>query len=370
MAKNAVKDWDTTAGNNADVGGIGILGTNLVSNFDNAVREIMAQVATQLGKVGAKGSDLASASTTNLANATGWYVHITGTTAITALGTVAAGQVFVLEFDGALTLTHNGTSLILPGAANLTTAAGDVAVMVSEGSGNWRCASYTRASGQPVLQKAPTVQTFTGNGTWTKPAGCRFAVFEGTGGGGGSGSVQGTSGASAGSTGGGGAGFSGRTGMIDVSGTSSASVTIGAAGTAGSSGGAGGNGGNTSITIGATTYTWGGGSGSAGFNSNTSTAASTQPGTGGAGTNVDGHSQGGTMGVLSSLDQNAQGGVGGSSAFGRGGRGAFRNTAGITSGDAATGYGAGGGGSVLLTSVSTAAGTAGSAGYMRVWEFY
>lgn len=89
-----------------------------------------------------KATNIASASTVNLASATGSLVHITGTTTITALGTVAAGRQFTLVFDGVLTLTHNATSLILPGAANIVTAAGVTAVVVSEGSGNWRMISY------------------------------------------------------------------------------------------------------------------------------------------------------------------------------------------------------------------------------------
>jgi hypothetical protein len=52
-----------------------------------------------------------------------------------------------LVFAAACTLTHNGTNLILPAAANITTAAGDVAVFRSEGAGNWRCISYTQAGG-------------------------------------------------------------------------------------------------------------------------------------------------------------------------------------------------------------------------------
>jgi hypothetical protein len=48
-----------------------------------------------------------------------------------------------------LTLTHNATSLILPGATNITTAANDTALLISEGSGNWRCWSYTRAATAP-----------------------------------------------------------------------------------------------------------------------------------------------------------------------------------------------------------------------------
>lgn len=151
MAKNAVSDWDTTtAGNNTDVGGINIDEGWPASNMNNALREIMKQVGTQLGKLNVKGADIASAATVNLANATGNYVTITGSTTITGLGTVTAGRAFVLRFSGALTLTHNATSLILPTGANITTAAGDIAVMRSEGSGNWRCIGYQRASGRAL----------------------------------------------------------------------------------------------------------------------------------------------------------------------------------------------------------------------------
>lgn len=93
-----------------------------------------------------KGTDITSASTTNIGTATGNYIHITGTTTITAFDTIQAGASRTLVFDGALTLTHNSTSLILPGAANITTSAGDIAIFRSEGSGNWRCISYTKVN--------------------------------------------------------------------------------------------------------------------------------------------------------------------------------------------------------------------------------
>lgn len=103
-----------------------------------------------------QGADIASAATTDLAAATGDYVRVTGTTTITALGTAAAGVDRTVEFTGSLTLTHNATSLILPGAANITTAAGDVGVFVSKGSGNWKCVTYHKAALAPL----GTVTTF------------------------------------------------------------------------------------------------------------------------------------------------------------------------------------------------------------------
>ena len=112
-----------------------------------------------------KGSNVASAATTDIGAASGRFVHITGTTTITGLGTKTAGVVRVLTFDDALILTHHSTSLILPAGANITTAAGDSAVMVSEGSGNWRCVAYQRANGTAIA--LPTDPSITGNLTQT-----------------------------------------------------------------------------------------------------------------------------------------------------------------------------------------------------------
>lgn len=107
----------------------------------------------------AQGADIASASTINLDTATGDYVHVTGTTAITAV-TLAQGQTRKVVFDGALTFT-NGASLILPGGANITTAAGDSAVLVGEASSVVRCISYIKAAGTSIVSSAsvPVRQT-------------------------------------------------------------------------------------------------------------------------------------------------------------------------------------------------------------------
>jgi hypothetical protein len=69
-----------------------------------------------------KGGDIASASPLVI-DTDGNYFDITGTTNFSAM-TVESGNFFMLQFDGALTITH-GSGIELPGAANLTTAAGD-----------------------------------------------------------------------------------------------------------------------------------------------------------------------------------------------------------------------------------------------------
>jgi len=102
----------------------------------------------------ATGTAIASAATINLNTATGNRVHITGTTAITAV-TLTRGPRTVI-FDGILTLTHNATTNNLPGAANITTAANDRAVYESDGTTVY-CRSYTKASGLPVVAVSSAV---------------------------------------------------------------------------------------------------------------------------------------------------------------------------------------------------------------------
>jgi hypothetical protein len=91
-----------------------------------------------------------SATTTDLGAAASNNIIISGVTTITSFGTVAAGVTRDVTFSGALVLTHNGTSLILPGGANITAVAGDTLSALSLGSGNWRVTRYDRGSGGPV----------------------------------------------------------------------------------------------------------------------------------------------------------------------------------------------------------------------------
>ena len=93
--------------------------------------------------------DVASAAP-NIGAADSINVRLTGTDDVTGFDAVDAGIFRRVRFEDALTLTYDGTALILPGLGNILTAAGDVAWFVSEGSGNWRCLGYNRASGRAV----------------------------------------------------------------------------------------------------------------------------------------------------------------------------------------------------------------------------
>lgn len=137
----SLKNLSTTEGSNAPAGS-----TTISTNLDDNLRMMQAVMRQPWAR-----DTIASAGTTDIGSKDAGSLDVTGVTTITALGTVSAGIRKWIRFAGILTLTHNGTSLILPTGANITTAANDVCLMESLGSGNWRCLSYMRASGEPVL---------------------------------------------------------------------------------------------------------------------------------------------------------------------------------------------------------------------------
>jgi len=113
----------------------------------------------------AKGSNIASATTTDIGAATGNLVHITGTTTITGLGTIQSGTERTVVFDGILILT-NSANIILPGNVSITTGAGDTAIFRSEGAGVWRCISYFRYD-ESYTNYTPSFTGFSVNPTIT-----------------------------------------------------------------------------------------------------------------------------------------------------------------------------------------------------------
>lgn len=293
---------------------------------------------------------IASAATTDIGAATSNDISVTGTTTITALGTIAAGAERTVTFAGALTLTHNATSLILPGAANITTAAGDVAVFISLGSGNWRCKSYQRQSGRPIAEQAVVdwqkMVVLTATGSTTVPAGATraraYAIGKG-----GDGAAVTTSAYFSGGGGGGGCAW----GEFAVTPGSSISVTIGA---------------STTVDYSATTLltanqgaTPGGGAGGVGGSASkhvsVTNGGNATGGAGGSGTSAGNGGGGGSAGSPLGAGQ-----VGGARSGGGGGIGGAGG-AGLnaTTGKGGGGGGAGGAGAAGTTNIGGAGGGAG-----------
>jgi hypothetical protein len=139
LTASIARDGQTTPTANIPLGGFRITG---LGNGTSATD------AATLGQVDGRAEiDLASAGTTDIGAQASNNVRITGTTTITSFGTIASGVTRQLRFAASLTLTYNATSLILPGGANITTAAGDTATAVSLGSGNWVVTDFMPASG-------------------------------------------------------------------------------------------------------------------------------------------------------------------------------------------------------------------------------
>lgn len=143
---------DLSAKQNTLVAGSNItLSTNTisVSNAPTFTTTTLVGVTTQSntnhnGYLNEASSTAASSSTVDLSTINANYIHVTGTVTINNFGIVQAGAQRTLVFDGSLTLTSNTVSLVVPGNADIQTQANDIAIIRSEGSGNWRIVSYQK----------------------------------------------------------------------------------------------------------------------------------------------------------------------------------------------------------------------------------
>lgn len=122
----------------------------------------------------AKGADVASATSTDIWAGAGNLVHITGTTTIEDFGTAPkAGAFRIVVFDDALTLTHGASAIVLPGGANIATAAGDIALVYADTTTK-HLVTYVKADGTgvvPAVEAADQTEQEAGSATdvYTSP---------------------------------------------------------------------------------------------------------------------------------------------------------------------------------------------------------
>lgn len=112
---------------------------------------------------------VAAGASMDIAAAASNNVTVTGSASISTFASMAvAGAVRTLTFASTATLVH-GSALILPGDANISVAAGDVASFLSLGLSGWRCIAYQRANGQALVGSSgspfTTTQVFNGSTT-------------------------------------------------------------------------------------------------------------------------------------------------------------------------------------------------------------
>jgi hypothetical protein len=112
---------------------------------------LLFDLSNGTGDLRAGSATMVAAATLDLSSAPTKKVAVAGATGITSFGPGRHLERLLHFVDGGNTLTHNATSLILPGGANIVTRAGDTLHATSDGSGNWRVRSYDRASGTPLV---------------------------------------------------------------------------------------------------------------------------------------------------------------------------------------------------------------------------
>lgn len=141
----------TPTGLQALTGGEIVAGTVVEAVYDGTQFELLPGLA-QFGGYGPL-TNIASAATTDLGTLPSHNANVTGNVTITSFGSTAntTYPYYRITFAGGLTLTHNATSLILPGQANIVTATNDAAEAIFLGSGNWLITSYTKQNGTAVL---------------------------------------------------------------------------------------------------------------------------------------------------------------------------------------------------------------------------
>jgi len=193
MTKSTFLDWDTTANNNTDVGGINIAEGCPPSNINNAIREAMAQL-----RAGVDGEVVYAAKATNYAalltdNNAVLRFTAAATLSLTAVATLVANwHITVIADGGDVTIDPNGAETI-DGAATFILANGSAVEIISNGSAFFTDKALSKVQPFATLASAATTDlstvgsqnvTVTGTTTITSfgtaPAGTfRRLVFSG-----------------------------------------------------------------------------------------------------------------------------------------------------------------------------------------------
>ena len=159
-----IADYSTTAASNTSVGGVNIQGTAPASNMDNAVRAVMADIATGLVEGTFSGTGYVSKSAGYTVAVTDRGKLITCTTTLElelpAAATAGAGFMFYVKAkDGAVTLDPNGTENINGSSTSQVVPDGSTVLVVCDGAG-WQTGFNGLATLlSPVFQTSLSVST-------------------------------------------------------------------------------------------------------------------------------------------------------------------------------------------------------------------
>ena len=339
-------------------------GTIVPATWLNDVNNLIWSVFNGKATAGTNGTILQS-NGTNIVNTTATYPSVAGTS-----GTILQSNgTNIVNSTATYPVSTTINQILFSSATNTVTGitAANNGVLVTS-AGGVPSISSTLPSGLtiPNLFSPQTLQTFTANGTWNRPAGCKSVLIEVQGGGGAGGGAPATAAGQA-SLGQGGyaGGYAAK--YINVTAISSATITIPAA-AAGISGTAGANGGDAVWSDGVNTITGKGGAGGLLGGPGTPPVIFQAGVALALGINGDLNIKGFPPQPLLLVDSITPAGYygrAGDSKFGAGGQTRLNLT-----GSAANGPGAGGGGTVNAASTAAQIGGAGGSGQIIVWEYY
>lgn len=137
MAIVGVVNYSTTAGSNTDINSISTAEFCPIANWNNAVRQAMADISDKFQNSGT----IAAAATTDLGTIPENYLTVTGTGGpITSFGTPTNKLDYYLRFTGAAQITTSANLIWagLSSAVTVTLAVGDFLHVKYEGTSVWR----------------------------------------------------------------------------------------------------------------------------------------------------------------------------------------------------------------------------------------
>ena len=121
---------------------------NTLASYSTAIRAYTLPNHAGDILVGGEFPVIASATSTVLLASLSAEVNISGTTTITGFGAAPVNTYRYGMFTGALVLTHNSTSLILPGGSNINVKAGDRYIAIAlAGASDWKVLSHRPVNG-------------------------------------------------------------------------------------------------------------------------------------------------------------------------------------------------------------------------------
>ena len=166
ISSSALTTPVTLVNGGAEVDLTGLTGSDYIRLNSGKTALEGQNISETVANLFAKGSDIASADPLVIGT-DGGYFDVTGTTTFDEQ-TVAAGRLYMLQFDGALTMTDDADHDL--GGADITTAAGDRAIFYATAANTVQLISFWREGGQVTGQATQAaIEAETNENTYVPP---------------------------------------------------------------------------------------------------------------------------------------------------------------------------------------------------------